>query len=206
MISGLWKNWSRLMKTGPQTTHRPIKTGLYQSGLVKGIFGPVWDRSWSWLSPIWVEKLDWTGLLNTTLTPLLLSYHLPLPHPLSATRRLHVRLSAQIILWPVLNSVGLLLAPPYLLPLPLLLAPPYMLSLPLLQAPPHLLSLPLLLAPLLPPHLLLSLPLLLLRPYLSRIYCIAFPNICLLGYKILSLSLLLQNMAVLLLLCLVLLL
>ena len=66
MISGLWKKWSRLMKTGPRTAHRPIKTGLYQSGPVKGIFGPVLDRSRSRLSPIWVEKPDWTGLLNTT--------------------------------------------------------------------------------------------------------------------------------------------
>ena len=53
------------MKTGLRTTHRPIKTGLYQSGPVKGIFGPVLDRSRSRLSPIWVEKPDWTGLLNT---------------------------------------------------------------------------------------------------------------------------------------------
>ena len=64
------------MKTGPQTAHRPIKTGLYQSGPVKGIFGPVLDRSRSQLSPIWVEKLDQTGLLNTTLEGLSLDKYI----------------------------------------------------------------------------------------------------------------------------------
>jgi len=54
------------MKTGPWTAHRPIKTSLYQSGPVKGIFGPVLDQSRSRLSPIWVKKPDWTGLLNTS--------------------------------------------------------------------------------------------------------------------------------------------
>jgi len=70
MISGLWKNWSRLIKTGLWTTHRLIKTGLYQSGPVIGIFRPVLDWSQSWLSPIWVQKPDWTGLWNTKHIPL----------------------------------------------------------------------------------------------------------------------------------------
>src|SRR5712691_5519189 len=54
--------------------------------------------------------------------PLPPSCHLPLPHLLNATKRLHVMLSALLALWPVLNNVGLLLAPllpPHLLPLPL---------------------------------------------------------------------------------------
>jgi len=46
----------------------------------------------------------------------------PLPHPLNATKRLHVMLSALLALWQVLNNVGLLLAP---------LLPPHLLSLPL---------------------------------------------------------------------------
>ena len=62
MISGLWKNWSRLIKTSPQIAHRLIKTGLYQSGPVIGIFGLVLDQSQSQLSPIWVQKPDWTRL------------------------------------------------------------------------------------------------------------------------------------------------
>jgi len=55
------------------------------------------------------------------------SCRLPLPHPLNATKRLHVMLSALLALWPVLNNVGLLLAPllpPHLPPLPLLLLRP----------------------------------------------------------------------------------
>jgi len=67
MISGLWKNRSRLIKTGLWTTHRPIKTGLYQPSPVIGIFGPVLDRSQSRLSPIWVQNPDQTGLWNTTI-------------------------------------------------------------------------------------------------------------------------------------------
>jgi len=94
MISGLWKKWSRLMKTGPRTAHRPIKTGLYQSGPVKGIFGPVLDRSRSQLSPIWVKKPDWTGLLNTS--------HLQW----GAVSLCTCRMVSEVGMWPCHRNVG----------------------------------------------------------------------------------------------------